>query len=142
VERAEATTGQAAETDNSMLGAMKAAKASIEQLTAEVATLKQDNERLQNELTATTEKQQLQNELPTELGNLEAIRDRVLSNWKVSKRAESKERIKDALDKFIQQLRGTVHTLGEQKPVTETTLGSRSWESRADDFLREVAANG
>lgn len=134
--RAEATTGQAAETDNSMLGAMKAAKASIEQLTAEVATLKRENEGLHKQLTATTKKQQLQSELPSEMGNLEAIRDRVLSNWKVSKRAESKERIKDALDKFIQQLRGTVHTLGEQKPV------SSSWESRAEDFLLEVAGNG
>lgn len=36
---------------------------------------------------------------------LEAIRDRVLSRWKVQKRAESKERIKEALDKFIAAIR-------------------------------------
>ena len=32
------------------------------------------------------------------------IRDRVLRSWKVAKRAESKERIRQALDKFIQEL--------------------------------------
>jgi hypothetical protein len=29
------------------------------------------------------------------------VRDRVLKTWKVQRRAESKERIEEALDKFI-----------------------------------------
>lgn len=33
-----------------------------------------------------------------------AIRDRVLQSWRVAKRAESKERIQEALDKFISAL--------------------------------------
>jgi hypothetical protein len=33
-----------------------------------------------------------------------AVRDRILSQWRVGKRAESKERIKEALDKFIAEL--------------------------------------
>jgi hypothetical protein len=32
---------------------------------------------------------------------MKAIRDRVLAGWKVAKRAESKQRIKEALDKFM-----------------------------------------
>jgi hypothetical protein len=38
--------------------------------------------------------------------DLEAIRDRVLSSWRVVKRSESKERIKEALDRFIAELKG------------------------------------
>lgn len=33
--------------------------------------------------------------------NLEAIKQRILNEWRVVKRAESKERIAIALDKFI-----------------------------------------
>lgn len=36
-----------------------------------------------------------------QLPNLEAMRDRILKTWKVQRRAESKERISEALDKFI-----------------------------------------
>lgn len=36
---------------------------------------------------------------------METIRDHVLSNWRVGKRSESKERIKEALDRFIAELR-------------------------------------
>lgn len=32
------------------------------------------------------------------------IRDRIVKAWKVGKRAESKERIQEALDKFIKEL--------------------------------------
>jgi hypothetical protein len=35
---------------------------------------------------------------------LEQIRDRVLGKWRLSKRAESKERIAQALDEFIKEL--------------------------------------
>lgn len=34
----------------------------------------------------------------------EAVRDRVLQGWKVAKRAETKERIQEALDRFITEL--------------------------------------
>lgn len=36
--------------------------------------------------------------------DFEAIRDRILSSWRVAKRSESKERIKEALDRFIAEL--------------------------------------
>lgn len=39
-----------------------------------------------------------------DLDNLKEIRDRILSGWKVARRAESKDRIKEALDRFILQL--------------------------------------
>lgn len=38
------------------------------------------------------------------LPDLEAVRDRVLSRWKLQRRAESKDRIKEALDRFIGEL--------------------------------------
>lgn len=37
--------------------------------------------------------------------DLEAARDRVVSRWRIQRRAESKERIKEALDKFIALVR-------------------------------------
>lgn len=39
------------------------------------------------------------------LPDLESIRDHIVSRWKVQKRAESKDRIKEALDKFIAEVR-------------------------------------
>ncbi|WP_158631946.1 hypothetical protein [Chroococcidiopsis cubana] len=39
------------------------------------------------------------------LPDLEELRDRILRTWKVQRRAESKERIESALNKFIAQLR-------------------------------------
>jgi hypothetical protein len=36
-----------------------------------------------------------------QLPDLQSVRDRVLKIWKVQRRAESKERIEEALDKFI-----------------------------------------
>jgi hypothetical protein len=44
-------------------------------------------------------------QLTTALPGLEAIRDRILSRWKVHKRAQSKERIKEAVDKLIAEVR-------------------------------------
>lgn len=40
-----------------------------------------------------------------QLPDLESVRDRIVSGWKVQKRAESKDRIKEALDKFIAEVR-------------------------------------
>lgn len=40
-----------------------------------------------------------------QLPDLESVRDRIVSSWKVQKRAESKDRIKEALDKFIALVR-------------------------------------
>lgn len=37
--------------------------------------------------------------------DLESARDRILSRWKLQKRAESKDRIREALDKLIAELR-------------------------------------
>lgn len=39
------------------------------------------------------------------LPDLESVRDHIVSRWKVQKRAESKDRIKEALDKFIAEVR-------------------------------------
>ena len=91
-------------------------------------------------------------ELHNNLGNLEAQRDRVLSEWKVAKRAESKERVREALDKLIRYIVETVHPTGEQNTkiqppnptnskLTTAQLRSQTWESRADDFLTEVAGH-
>jgi hypothetical protein len=64
-----------------------------------VQALKQENEELQTRLTDAPQQ---------DLGNLEEIRDRVLATWKVAKRAESKDRISEALDKFIRHYRETI----------------------------------
>lgn len=84
--------------------------------------------------------QQNQPELPNELSNLEVQRDRVLAEWKVAKRAESKERVKEALDRLIRYIVEPIHPKGEELPRV-TQIQSVTWESRADDFLREVAGN-
>ncbi|AFY32024.1 hypothetical protein [Calothrix sp. PCC 7507] len=39
-----------------------------------------------------------------ELEELEAIRDRILKNWRTAKAPEKRERIKEALDRFIEAL--------------------------------------
>jgi|GEM_PF-1198106 chromosome segregation ATPase len=52
------------------------------------------------------ENQELQNKLSNHIQlDYEVIRDRVLTTWKLARRAESKDRIKEALDRFIDQLR-------------------------------------
>jgi hypothetical protein len=39
--------------------------------------------------------------------DLESVRDRVVSRWRLQRRAESKERIEEALSKFIAELRSS-----------------------------------
>ncbi len=39
---------------------------------------------------------------PTALPNLYDIRDRVLNNWKLANRAESKQRLRELADKLIE----------------------------------------
>ena len=38
--------------------------------------------------------------------SLLAMRDRILKNWRVAKAPEKKERIKEALDRFIEAISG------------------------------------
>lgn len=77
---------------------MEALKAEIEQLRSLLAAVDRERSSLQAELDAA-------NRQPTlEVADLEAARDRILSRWKLQKRAESKDRIKEALDKFIAEL--------------------------------------
>jgi hypothetical protein len=69
---------------------------------------------------------------------LEEIRDRVLAGWKVAKRAESKQRIKEALDKFIRHFFEVTELTNEPEqssnttqskfdtPQTETTITSQN----------------
>jgi len=59
----------------------------------------QENTRLTEELAAAQ-----QDRAKEQLPDLIEIRDRILSSWKVAKRAESKERIRAALDAFIEQI--------------------------------------
>lgn len=87
---------------------------------------------------------------------MKAIRDRVLAGWKVAKRAESKQRIKEALDKFIryffevaestndpdfdvkpEQSNDTTELLFDT-PQTETTQPKASWQDKAQNFLDGV----
>jgi hypothetical protein len=49
------------------------------------------------------ENAELRQESP-QLPDLQSVRDRILKTWKVQRRAESKERILEALDKFIKEL--------------------------------------
>ena len=73
----------------------------IAALQAENELLKQQNHQLQQD------NQELQQQLqvvvpvvPDYLG----VRDRILKNWRVAKAPEKKERIKGALDKFIEAI--------------------------------------
>lgn len=91
---------------------------------------------------------------------MKAVRDRVLAGWKVAKRGESKQRIKEALDKFIrhffevaestsepdfdvkpEQLSNTTELLFDT-PMKETTNATTqpkvSWEDKAQNFLSGV----
>lgn len=68
----------------------------IVELKIEIEQLRQERERLAQELVACLGCQpQL---------DLEAIRNRVVKHWKIQQRAESKERIEEALSRFIAEL--------------------------------------
>ncbi len=64
--------------------------------------LAQLNERLLEREGLREETQSLRQSAP--LPNLHLIRDRVLKSWRVGKRAESKERIREALNQFIEAI--------------------------------------
>lgn len=85
---------------NNVYEQMEALKAEIEQLRSQVAAVESERDRLQAELLEAGNRQP-----SLEVASLEAIRDRILSRWKVMKRAENKDRIKEALDKFIAEVR-------------------------------------
>lgn len=82
--------------------------------------------------------------------------DRVLSGWKTAKRAESKDRIKEGIDRFIQQLRLSTEQPAldlppKKAPLPEIVDGESkkappetapSWESKMQSFLGEVSWNG
>lgn len=80
---------------------------------------------------------------------MKAIRDRVLAGWKVAKRAESKQRIKEALDKFIRYF---FEVAESTQPPPEDVLPEQSsntaiqpkasWEDKAQNFLSGVKWNG
>ena len=80
---------------------------------------------------------------------LEAIRDRVLAGWKVAKRAESKQRIKEALDKFIRHFFEVTELTNDpdfevKKELSCNTAiqASASWEDKAQNFLSGVKWTG
>ena len=88
----------------------------IQQLENQLEQLRQERDRAQQESDRhRQERDRLAGELaarhasqpqpqPQQL-DLEAIRDRVVKHWKIQRRAESKERIQEALSKFIAELR-------------------------------------
>lgn len=84
----------------------------IEALKAELERLHSERDQLDrevNELHAKVgdldlELANLKEQPHHQLPDLESIRDRVLSRWKVQKRAESRDRIREALDRFIAEL--------------------------------------
>ncbi|MBR8840283.1 MAG: hypothetical protein DSM106950_41410 [Stigonema ocellatum SAG 48.90 = DSM 106950] len=71
-----------------------------EELQAQIATLQEQNQQLQNELN---------NVVAPPVQDYEAVRDHVLKNWRLAKAPEKKERIKEALDRFIKALHGNNH---------------------------------
>jgi hypothetical protein len=68
----------------------------------EIEQLRQERARLAQELAACRASQPQPQ--PQQL-DLEAIRNRVVKHWKIQRRAESKERIEEALSRFIAELR-------------------------------------
>lgn len=73
------------------------AKEEATQLKIELEQMRQERDRLAQELaTCRASQPQL---------DLEAIRNRVVKHWKIQRRAESKERIEEALSRFIAELR-------------------------------------
>lgn len=69
---------------------------------------------------------------------MQLISTRILSKWRVSKRAESKDR----LDKFASKIIDAI--LEEQKPtnITGTKESTKStWEDKASNFLDELGGS-
>jgi regulator of replication initiation timing len=120
----------------------KKLEATQQQLAAKIAeseATKQKTEELQKQLSNSTELQ-----TPT-LPDLESIRDSVLGNWKVAKRAESKERIKQAIDRFISQLQNDASMQPFMQPLNgqdDELETAPSWESRALSFLGGASWDG
>lgn len=101
---------------------------------------------------AETENQQLRQQLQT-AGKIvqpdyEATRDRVLAKLKVGRQSAGGK----AIDAFIKELSKsqpptpsspTVDSpLEAVPPIPQEQQPPRTWEARADDFLKEVAGNG
>lgn len=80
---------------------------------------------------------------------MKAVRDRVLAGWKVAKRAESKQRIKEALDKFIRHFFEVAELTNDpdfevkkELPSNTATQPKASWEDKAQNFLSGVKWDG
>ena len=80
---------------------------------------------------------------------MKAVRDRVLAGWKVAKRAESKQRIKEALDKFIRHFFEVAELTNSEEadvlPEQSTNTATQpkaSWEDKAQNFLDGVKWDG
>ncbi|MUH00357.1 hypothetical protein F7734_52050 [Scytonema sp. UIC 10036] len=52
---------------------------------------------------------------------MEALRDRILKDWRVAKRAESRERIAEALDKLIAEISTPASTLATTPDIEQLT---------------------
>jgi hypothetical protein len=65
------------------------------------------------------------------------VRDRTLAKLKVGKQSVAGK----AITTFIRELQKSKTVSGEEdSPTPQTTM--LTWETRADDFLKEVAGNG
>jgi hypothetical protein len=66
----------------------------------------------------------------------ETIRNRVLKNWRVAKRAESRERLQQLLDAFIAELVGTT---GEPTPLsTDLSAPNGTAAPLVDEAVRKL----
>ena len=70
-------------------------------IASENETLRQQKEQLADEVQSMQAEVDKIEQPPTALPDLYDIRDRVLNNWKLAKRAESKQRLREFADKLI-----------------------------------------
>lgn len=116
-----------------------------------LASLQDENESLRQELEERHERSPIQPS--TALPDLYAIRDRVLQAWKVAKRAESKERLREFADRmiaeivaddtgytFIQRLLSDIEQ--ERKFNRGSTTTALTWEQRYREAVTELRRRG
>ncbi len=76
----------------------------LEDLQSENERLRLENQRLTNKVNELTNRVDNSIVNPVSKPDYTAIRDQVVNSWKVAKRAETRERIAVAIDKFIEEL--------------------------------------
>ena len=125
-----------------------ALKIQVEQLQKEVLQLRSHSERL------LLENSELQNQVSnSQAPDMNSTRDRVLAKLKMGKQSTAGK----AIEAFIRELQKfetgskagispsltvePIHPMGEEL-ITVTHLQPATWETRADDFLKEVAQHG